>query len=166
MGITFRCEHCRKEVQAPDESGGKRGKCPFCHQSTYIPSSVAEEDLLPLAPLSEEEERQEKERIRALIEQEHDLLAQTGIAPTTPLEHREDLTAADLHHFVINFCLEMARDRVEAAEAEAAKLRKFGPLGLEALEEIASGKVREPALEALARRPRELYLNTLRSRLK
>jgi hypothetical protein len=166
MGTTFRCEHCHKEIKSPDTDGGKRGECPFCHQSTYIPSPVAEEEILPLAPLSEEDERKEREKVKALYEQERDLLAQTGGSPPTPLEHREDLTPADLHHFVINFCLEMARDHVEAAEAEAAKLRKFGPLGLEALEEIASGKVREPALDAIARRPRQLYLDTLRSRLK
>jgi phage FluMu protein Com len=166
MSITFRCEHCHKEVKAPDAAGGKRGKCPYCHQSTYIPSPVSEEDILPLAEPTEEEERAEKARIQALYQQEHDLLAQTGSAPVTPLEHREELTTADLHHFVINFCLEMARDRAEAADAEAAKLRKFGPLGLKALEEIASGNVREPALDAIPRRPREVYLNTLRGRLK
>ena len=166
MSITFRCEHCHKEIKAPDAAGGKRGKCPYCHQSTYIPSPVSEEEILPLAEVDEQEERREKERIEALYRQEHDLLAQTGSAPATPLEHREEITTADLHHFVINFCLEMARDRVEAADAEAAKLRKFGPLGIKALEEIASGKVHEPAFEALPRRPRELYLNTLRSRLK
>ena len=166
MGITFQCEHCHKEVKAPDDAGGKRGKCPFCHQSTYIPSPVSEEDILPLAEPSEEEERAEKARVQALYQQEHDLLAQTGSGPVMPLEQREELTAADLHHFVINFCLEMARDNVDNADAEAAKLRKFGPLGLKALEEIASGKVREPALDAIARRLRELYLNTLCARLK
>lgn len=166
MSITFQCEHCHKEIKAPDEAGGKRGKCPFCQQSTYIPSPVREEDLLPLAPLSEEEEQAEKARIQALYAQERDLIAQSGGRPAPPLEHREDLSAADLHHFVINFCLEMARDNVANADAEAAKLRKFGPLGLKALEELASGKVHEPALDALGRRPRELYLSTLRSRLK
>lgn len=166
MSITFQCEHCHKEIKAPDEAGGKRGKCPFCHQSTYVPSPVSEDEILPLADVDEEQERRDKETVQRLYAQEHDLLAQTGSAPAPPLEHREELTTADLHHFVINFCLEMARDRAEAADAEAAKLRKFGPLGLKALEEIASGDVREPALDAIPRRPRELYLNTLRSRLK
>ena len=166
MSITFRCEHCHKEIKAPDAAGGKRGRCPFCQQSTYVPSPVSEEDVLPLAEPTEEEQRAEKARVQALYQQEHDLLAQTGSAPVTPLEHREDLTTADLHHFVINFCLEMARDHVDVADAEAAKLRKFGPLGLKALEELASGKVQEPALEAIPRRPREMYLATLRSRLK
>ena len=166
MSITFQCEHCHKEIQAPDESGGKRGKCPFCQQSTYVPSPVSRGGHPSAGGTQRRGAAAEKARIQALYQQEHDLLAQTGRRPATPLEHREDLSAADLHHFVINFCLEMARDNLPDADAEAAKLRKFGPLGLKALEEIASGKVREPAFEALARRPRELYLNTLRSRLK
>lgn len=166
MSITFQCEHCHKEIKAPDSAGGKRGKCPYCQQSTYIPSPVSEDEILPLAELDDEQERRDKEMVEALYAQEHDLLAQTARGPVPPLEHRENLSTADLHHFVINFCLEMARDNVKAADAEAAKLRKFGPLGVAALEEIASGKVREPALEAIARRPRTLYLNTLRGRLK
>ncbi|GAH74552.1 unnamed protein product, partial [marine sediment metagenome] len=144
MSITFRCEYCHKEIKAPDSAGGKRGKCPYCQQSTYIPSPVSEDEILPLAEVDEEQEQRDKEKVQELYAQEHDLLAQTGSAPMPPLEHREDLSTADLHHFVINFCLEMARDNVEAADAEAAKLRKFGPLGVKALEEIAAGKVHEP----------------------
>ncbi|MGA2266455.1 MAG: hypothetical protein ABSH10_08515 [Phycisphaerae bacterium] len=166
MGIQFQCEHCHREVQAPDEAGGKRGKCPFCHQSTYIPSPVAEEDLLPLADIDEEGERKARAEAEAMLERERGLRTRAGGSPPVPLEHRKDLATADLHHFVINFCLEMARDHVEAAELEADKLRQFGALGRKALEEIATGEVREPALEALARRARELYLDTLRDKLK
>jgi hypothetical protein len=166
MGLQFQCEHCHKEIQAPLEAGGKRGTCPFCHQSTYIPTPVAEEDILPLAPIDEEEERKARAEAEALLERERGLLAHTGRPPPTPLEHRKDITTTDLHHFVINFCLELARDHVEAAEVEADKLRKFGATGRKALEEIASGKVREPAFEALDRHARELYLDTLRDKLK
>jgi len=165
MSITFRCEHCHKEVKAPDNAGGRRAKCPFCHQSTYIPSPVSDEDVLPLAPIDEEEERREKEKIQALYEQEHDLLAETGSGPQPPLEHREDLTPGDLHHFVVNFCLEMARGNTEAAEDQAERLSKFGQVALEAVEELASGKVHEPALDALDRRTRQQLFNSLRGKL-
>ncbi len=165
MSITFRCEHCHKEVKAPDAAGGRRGKCPFCQQSTYIPSPVSEEDILPLAPVSEEDERKERERVQSLYQQEHDLLAETGTVPQTPLEHREDLTAADLHHFVVNFCLEMARGNKEGAEDQADRLSKFGPLGRKALEELAGGQLHEPALDAIDRPTRQQYLNLLRRKL-
>ncbi len=165
MSITFDCEHCHKEIKAPDDAGGRRGKCPYCHQSCYIPSPVAEDDLLDLAPIDEEQERREKERVQALYEQEHDLLAETGVGPVVPLEDRDDLTAADLHHFVVNFCLEMARENMEGAADQAERLSRFGQVGLEALDELASGKVHEPALDAIARKTRQQFLNALRARL-
>ena len=106
-----------------------------------------------------------KEKIRALYLQEHDLIAQTGIKVTEPLEHRENLTTEDLHHFVINFCLEMAHNNVEGADRQVEELKKFGQLSLKAIDDLASGKVHEPALDTIAAQPRKLYLSTLRGKL-
>ena len=85
MTITFRCEHCHKEVKAPDSAGGKRGKCPHCGQTSYIPSPVSEEDVLPLAPLDSAEERQRRKEIQALLEQERELRAELGGEESVPL---------------------------------------------------------------------------------
>jgi hypothetical protein len=166
VSITFRCQYCHKEVKAPDTAGGKRGKCPFCGQGTYIPSPVAEEDLLPVAPLDEKEERLRQEQINALYQQERELIALGAKGPIEPLEEREDLTSADLHHFVINYCLEMARDNVEGAGVQLAKLRQFGALGLEAVDDLAGGKVHEPPLDALPKRVRASFLAELRAKLR
>lgn len=166
MGITFRCEFCHKEVKAPDAAGGKRGKCPFCERSTYIPSPVSEEDVLPLAPLDEAEERHRQEQIDALYQQEHDLLAQTGHSPHEPLEHRENLTSGDLHHFAINYVLEMARGNIEGADVQALNLRRFGALGVQAVDDLIGEKIREPALEALSKRIRASFLAELRAKLR
>ena len=57
MVIKFHCENCGHKVQSPDEHGGKRGKCPFCDQSIYIPAPPQENSEIPLAPLSDEDER-------------------------------------------------------------------------------------------------------------
>src|ERR1017187_3310117 len=108
MSITFRCEHCRKDVQAPDSAVGKRGKCPFCGHSSYIPEPVNEEDVLPLAPVDEEEERRHQQEVHQLFEQERDLIAQTGSKPEAPLDQREDVKTEDVHHFVVNYCLDMS----------------------------------------------------------
>ena len=50
MAITFHCEHCGKKIEAPDNAGGKWGKCPACHNKVYVPSSDAGEEL-KLAPI-------------------------------------------------------------------------------------------------------------------
>ena len=39
MGITFHCEYCGKKIQAPNEAGGKWGKCPACSHKLYVPAS-------------------------------------------------------------------------------------------------------------------------------
>jgi phage FluMu protein Com len=166
MSITFRCEHCNKEVKAPDAAGGKRGKCPFCGQSNYIPSPVSEADILDLAPEDPQEERRRAEKLKALYQKEHDLIAQSGASPAVPLEHKEQVTSDDLHHFVINYCLAMARGNIEAADLQLTQLRKFGALSARAVEDIAGGKVREPELEKIPRLSRGKYLNILRERLK
>jgi len=38
MTIKFHCEHCRRLVQAPDSAGGRRGTCPHCQGSNFIPA--------------------------------------------------------------------------------------------------------------------------------
>jgi hypothetical protein len=146
MTIKFHCEHCRREVQAPDEAGGKRGKCPHCGTSNYIPAPVSEEDVLPLAPLDDEEERQRQKEVQELLRQERELLAETRGGPPTPLEHREDLAGQDLHHFVVNYCLDLHSGNLTRAQTHVTSLRKFGPAGLEAVSDFMTGKAIEPAL--------------------
>ncbi len=162
MSITFQCEHCRKEVQAPDSAAGKRGKCPHCGQSNYIPQPVSEDDLLPLAPLDEEEECRTAREIEQLRRQESDLIAEIGGRDeSVPLEHREEVKSEDVHHYVVNYCLDMANSRLERAETHVRELKKFGAAGREAVGDFLSGRVIEPALNSI---PREL-LNGLLTQL-
>ena len=146
MTISFRCEHCHKDVKAPDSAAGKRGKCPFCGQSSYIPAPIEPDDIPDLAPIDEEEERRRQEHIRQLRQQERDLIAETGGAVPPPLEQREDLAAEDLHHFVVNYCLDMFNGKLGRAGAHAQKLKEFGQAGADALKDFQAGKAAEPAL--------------------
>ena len=166
MSITFRCEHCHMEVDAPDKAGGRRGKCPFCGVSTYIPTPVSEDEVLDVVPLDEEEERRREEELESLFEQEDQLLAEKdpdGDMP--PMEQREDLRSEDLHHFVVNYCLDMSQSKLERAQQHSAKLRKFGYLGLEALDDFISGKAIEPALRQIPAAVIQGFLKQLRQEL-
>jgi len=149
MTITFRCEHCHKEVDAPDSAAGKRGKCPFCQQTTYIPLPVSEDEVLDLAPVDEEEERRRQEEIEALRQQERDLIAEIGGEAAVPLEHREDLAPEDLYHFVVNYCLDMASGKLDRARVDATRLGEFGSLGREAVRDFQNQRVTEPALDQI-----------------
>ena len=70
MTVSFHCESCKKKVKAPDEAGGKWGKCPYCHHRCYVPLPPSEEEPeLKLAPIDESDETQ----IDELMRETHDL---------------------------------------------------------------------------------------------
>lgn len=165
MSITFQCEHCRREVKAPDEAGGKRGKCPYCQQGNYIPAELNGE-IFDLVPLDEMAERQQKAELQSQMEMDREILAETGGPPPVPLEHKEDLTSEDLHHFVINFCLDMAEGNTERARLHAEQLSKFGRAGFEAVEDILTEKFPEPALDHIGKDMLERFLTQLGDLLK
>ncbi len=74
MSIEFRCQSCGKSVRASDEAGGKRGKCPYCKVSVYIPAPTEESGEIGLAPVDEstqarqEQLRQESIRYAASVD--------------------------------------------------------------------------------------------------
>jgi phage FluMu protein Com len=166
MSITFRCANCQKEVQAPDAAAGKRGKCPYCGHSSYIPSPVNEADLIPMAAVDEEEERRRAQRIKELLQQEHDLIAETGTQPAAPLEHQEDVAAEDLYHFVVNYCLDLATGKLDRAQTHVTELRKHGFAAQQAVQDFLGGRAEEPALDSIPKRVLQGFLTQLRDELK
>ena len=164
MSISFQCEHCRKQVNAPDDAGGKRGKCPYCGQSNYIPTPVSEDDIIPLAPIDEADERHREEVVHELFEMEQDLLDERKdtASKTPPLEHREDVSQEELHHFVVNYCLDMAASKLERANMHAQQLKKFGKVGVQAVDDFITGSTLEPALDSIPSRLLNGFLKQLR----
>jgi len=147
MTITFLCEHCHKEVKGPDAAAGKRGKCPYCGHSSYVPYPGEDQKDIPLAPVDTEAERLREEEIRRLASLERDLRSELpGDLPPVPLGQRGDLTSEDLHHFVVNYCLDMSAGLLERADQHAAKLKEFRYLGHQAVEDFLTGKAAEESL--------------------
>ncbi len=198
MTITFKCEHCGKKIEAPDYTGGKRGKCPYCKQSNYIPTPVADDDLVPLAPEDTETEQQsqdERSQERVLIDapvadddliplapedteaeqqsqdersQERVLTAamDTGEATSVPLEHRDEVSAEDLYHLVVNYCMSLSNSKLEQAEDHLARLQRFPHSATTAVRDFISGKAIEPALDEIPAKLLQGFLNQLRDALK
>jgi len=167
MTLTFKCEHCHKQVSAPDSVGGRRGKCPYCKQSTYIPAPVSDEDVLDLAPLDEEEEKDRQALDAELRDQERALIAESGnTEPPVPLSEREDLSVEDLHHFVINYCTDMAAGNLERAAKHADELKQFGKLGREAVKYFQIVQGAEPALAKIPEPVIQGFLKELAGELK
>jgi hypothetical protein len=167
MTITIQCENCRKDVTAPDAAAGKRGKCPFCGHSNYIPAPVADDEILDLAPLDEAEERRAEEERRRLREQEKALLAADREQPAAvPLDQRETVSSEDLHHLVVNYCLDMFASRLERLRTHVTALRKHQAAGLAAVEEFITDRVKEPALKSIPPRALKAFLAQLKDELK
>ena len=165
MSITFRCEHCHMDIKAPPEAAGRRGKCPHCGQSTYIPAPVKEEDILPLAPLDEQEERNRQKQYQSLLEIERDLLAEMDNEPAEPLESKKSVSADELYHFVVNYCMDMANGKLERAAQHAQQMKKFGFTAHQAVEDFQTGKALEPALDVLPTKVLHGYLAELKKQL-
>jgi len=60
MGVEFHCSKCGKLIRARGTTGGKRGKCPYCKQSVYIPTPPEEIEEIPLAPIDKADEARER----------------------------------------------------------------------------------------------------------
>jgi len=166
MSIQIRCEHCGKQVVAPDSAGGRRGKCPYCGGSNYIPAPVSDDDLVPLAPLDEDEERRRQREIDKLLRAEREILAESGGQPTVPLEQREDLRVEDLHHFVVNYCIDMGKGSLSRARRHIDSLRQYGTMGIEAVNDYLTGKHKEKALSELPPKVLQGFLTQLKIDLK
>ena len=152
MSITFECANCQKTIKAPDEAGGKRGKCPYCGHSVFIPNPAAqEEEEIPLAPLDEEDEQRRKKVTEELLQYEKMFYSGEDASPAIPLEHRDNLTSEDLRHFVVNYCLDMSQSNLERAELHVKKMKPFRQVALAAVDEFLTGKVHEPALDPIGK---------------
>jgi hypothetical protein len=163
MTIKFHCEYCGNLVQAPDDTGGKRGKCPHCQRSNFIPAPEGQEPL-DLAPLDEEEERRRQREVDQAMAAERALLAETVREEVTPRLSQKDVaevTTADLHHLVVNYCLDMMAGQLARAPEHAEKLAQYGDKGRQAVLDFISGKVLEPALDRIPLRVLQGYLKEL-----
>ena len=161
MSIRFVCDHCGKEIKAPDGSGGRRGKCPYCHQSCYIPAPVSDDELLDLAP--EQDVPVADQEREALQEQERKLISEMTGATSVPLEERDDLTPEDLHHLVANYCMDTFNGKLEAAEAQVDQLSRFSNMAQDAIGDFLQGKAEIPsAIRSIPAPVLEGFLKTLK----
>ena len=148
MPIEFHCEHCGTLVKAPDNAGGKHGKCPSCHQSVYIPSPSVEIEPLDLAPEDATEER-ERERLfkeswelerRVMEERELPASAIESPIPAAP-EGGMPPSAADVEGLLIDYARAMAEGDLEQADRLAREIRKDIEAADEAIQRIVSDDI-------------------------
>jgi DNA-directed RNA polymerase subunit RPC12/RpoP len=158
MAIVFHCEHCGKKISAPDESGGRSGKCPVCSQRIFIPMAKEQVDEIPLSEIDPDEERRRK----ALKQEEIQLLnrlqehqepppdpAGGKTRPTDDVYIPAPPPPSNTSDLIRQFMVHMAKGELEAADAIAQKITGGGPRALKTVEDMAMQDLLDPQLASI-----------------
>lgn len=161
MAITFHCEHCNKEIKAPDTAGGRRGKCPACHKMVYVPSPESDEEL-KLAPID-----------TSFLEKEKQLMAETHRLTQDILKEREipdgprdtggavyEMGDKELRKNVVMYLRQMAEGELDEAETTGALIAPCGKRVTDILDIIALSEIPEPELSDI---PQQLLAGAIRA---
>ncbi len=131
MSIEFKCQSCGRSVKAPDNAGGRRGKCPFCNVSVFIPAPPSESDEIGLAPIDStfaaREAQLRKESIDYAAAVDHDEARPAGAdTPKTGPRRAADGDAVlvDIPVEVENFVRAMHGSDLKMADRVVSRLRQ------------------------------------------
>jgi phage FluMu protein Com len=161
MAIVFHCEHCNKKIEAADSAGGKRGKCPACHNKVYVPSPESDEEL-KLAPLDTAFREKEKQLMAETYKLTQDILREREI-PDGPREASGavyELSDRELEKNVILYLRQMAQGDLDEAETTGALIAPCGSRVTDILDKIALSEIPEPELADL---PQQLLAGAIRA---
>ncbi len=168
MGIEFHCHHCNKLVRAPREHGGKRGKCPYCKQSVYVPSAPEERQEISLAPLDQDAERRRKEleaeslRVqKALAGEQGDPGGGAEMAMPPPAAQG----GADIESLVLRFVEAMRDSKLDEAERIWSGLRARPKQARNHVQRLLVDEIPPPGLEELPPALLKGFLRKLLTRL-
>ena len=145
MSISFHCESCKKKITAPDNAGGKWGKCPFCNHKCYIPMPKKDgEEELKLAPLDEDEETKYEQIMRETHNVTGVLLHQTESPPGSAQGAKIDEKQLTVR--IIIYLRQMADGRLDEAQTTADKIVPYKSQAKAILENILRAEKPEPEL--------------------
>jgi DNA-directed RNA polymerase subunit RPC12/RpoP len=168
MSITFHCEHCGKKIEAPDNTGGKWGKCPACRNKVYVPESDAGEEL-KLAPM-DSTDLAEQERLLAetrRIEQEI-LSEQSEVLDDSPEKAVPvyEISDNELTKNIIVYLRLMADGDLEQAERVSSSIIHCGKRALKIIDGIAVSEIPEPELADIPQQVLSGLIRALRAKVK
>lgn len=129
--IEVRCEKCNHTIKAPKTAAGKRGKCPHCKSSVYVPTPEDELDEIPLAPLKEGDVSRSEDdfkEVEAELRRQREEPAGKGKAkpvPGRPVSGRRSASASkiDLNEAIVEYLAAMGESKLDRAGAMLDALR-------------------------------------------
>lgn len=169
--IEFHCHHCGELVRTADDNAGKRGKCPKCHQSVYIPTPPDKIEPLRLSPVDEHEEaerrrqtRESQELTRALHDAGADLTAGKESSPEhEPLSIDDPRLPSDLETLIIDYALYMAEGKLTEAQRLAEQIRRDMDRAEELVQRITMDELPPARLAHIPRPVLQGFMKQLRS---
>jgi len=174
VSIELHCDHCSKLIRAPDEAAGRRGKCPYCHQSVYIPSPPEAIEEIPLSPVDEGGEQEQKRLTEEMRRTQRELLAEHRPPPdrAVPVSRESAMpeTIRDegdsVEDMVVDYLLLMRESQLVEAEAVLADLLKQKAAARAVVERLSTDAVPPEALAGIPAAVYHGFLKNLRSQLK
>jgi DNA-directed RNA polymerase subunit RPC12/RpoP len=153
MTISFHCESCKKKIKAPDEAGGKWGKCPYCTHRCYVPLPKSDDEPeLKLAPIDDAEETHMTDLMRQTRELSQKILHERQALEDTPGEDPNEHKAIekDIIKKSILYLRQMADGELQQAEKTFEQLRRHKKPSLRILSAMARAERPEPELSDIA----------------
>lgn len=137
MSIEIHCPQCSKVIRAPDNAGGKRGKCPHCGKRLYVPMPSDQVETLDLTPVDKEEKRLEEQLRRETLSFASNLAHDASgpppesgdAAPTLGDGYRPpemDGEVVDVPGEVERFILAMRDSKLDVADQSVKTLKQAG----------------------------------------
>jgi len=115
MPIQFHCEHCGKKIEAPDNVGGKWGKCPRCHNKVYVPLPDTGGEELKLAPIDEAEDTRRRQLMAETFQITQHILEEKVIPEAPGSPQNSDMSDEELTEAVIRYLRQMYEGDLEDA---------------------------------------------------
>jgi hypothetical protein len=178
MPIEFHCNFCGRLVRAPDEAGGKRGKCPTCQKILYVPMPEGAVEEFDLAPVDEQEERRKRQMEEQARATERQLLKEKQLAaegavpgrstrdvPQPPPEVPRPEEAEDVEFLVATWVRSMADGDLGDADRSIMQLQRNRTAAKQALQKISQADPPPGSLRDIPHPVLNRYLRMLRDQL-
>jgi hypothetical protein len=170
--IELKCEKCGKTVRAPREGAGRRGKCPYCDASVYIPTPEDELQELPLAEESEADLHHEKalqderRRIERAWQRERAPADDDSRQPPARASSRPAASSGEgIEATVLAYMLALRDSNLTAADDALAVLLKRRPEARQVVQNLASDQIPPPELAGVPNAVYQGFLKNLISQL-
>lgn len=153
MTISLHCESCKKKIKAPDEAGGKWGKCPFCAHRCYIPLPKSDDEPeLKLAPIDKAAESRVTDLMRQTYEISQRILHERDALDDEPGEDPNSQKAIenDVIKKSILYLRQMVDGDLQQADKTFEQLRRHKRSSLRILSSMARAERPEPELADVA----------------